>query len=197
MKRPVDIIYAILLLPLIAPVVFILWALVKRDGGAGFYGHERIGKDGKTFKCWKLRSMCVDSKERLAAHLAADPEAAAEWARDFKLENDPRVTKLGRIIRKTSLDELPQLFNVFMGEMSFVGPRPVVQEELDRYGMNRKVYLSMRPGITGIWQVMGRDNASYAQRVQMDVRYKRRIGFLFDLNLMVHTALVVIKPTGR
>lgn len=196
-KRAFDLTLALVLLPLLAPVILVLCALTRRDGAPGLFGHERVGKDGKRFKCWKIRSMVPDAKERLAEYLAANPEAAAEWERDYKLENDPRITRLGVFIRKTSLDELPQLWNVLVGEMSFVGPRPIVASELDRYGEHRGEYLALRPGITGLWQVSGRNGISYGDRVRLDVQYARNMNIWTDVTLIARTAGVVFAPTGR
>jgi len=196
-KRLIDLILAMCLLPILAPVIAILWFVVRRDGGSGFFGHKRVGLNGQTFKCWKLRSMCVDADVRLARHLESNPAAAKEWARDFKLENDPRITRFGRFIRETSLDELPQIWNVLKGEMSLVGPRPVTQEELERYGTRAAVYRSMRPGITGAWQVSGRNDVSYSRRVALDVQYARRMSFLGDIGIIFATVGAVLNRTGK
>lgn len=196
-KRVFDIALGLLLLPLLLPIVLILCALVSLDGGLPVFGHRRIGKDGREFRCWKIRSMVVDAQERLQKHLAENPEAAAEWQRNFKLENDPRITPIGRFLRKSSLDELPQLFNVFRGEMSFVGPRPVVRDELVRYGLHQRLYLSMRPGVTGLWQVSGRNDVSYDQRIAMDVRYARNVSLAEDARIVAKTATSVVGLTGK
>lgn len=197
-KRVFDIFLAILIAPIILPVIACLWAIVRSEGGSGFYGHTRIGRNGVPFKCYKIRSMCVNSQQALADHLAANPEAAAEWARDFKLENDPRITKIGKFIRRTSLDELPQLFNVFKGEMSFVGPRPVTQVELDQqYGDHAKTYYKLMPGITGPWQVSGRNDVSYEERVQMDVDYYASASLATDISIIARTGGAVLKMTGK
>lgn len=196
-KRTFDLCLALFLLPLVMPVIAVLWFATTRDGGSGFFGHRRIGRNGKVFRCWKLRTMVVDSEARLREHLRSNPEAAKEWARDHKLDDDPRVTRLGRFLRKTSLDELPQLWNVIRGEMSFVGPRPVVRVELHKYGAYRPLYLSMTPGITGLWQVTGRNDVSYPQRVQMDVDYAKMLSLFTDMRLIAMTALSVVGATGR
>lgn len=196
-KRIFDLVFAILLLPILLPVIAVLWLIVRSDGGPGFFGHRRVGKNGKPFRCWKIRSMVMDSQERLAAHLAENPEASAEWARDQKLTNDPRITKLGNILRKTSLDELPQIWNVLKGEMSFVGPRPVVRDEMRRYGEHRTAYLSLKPGLTGLWQVSGRNDVSYDERVQMDVEYLAKASFFTDLKIIAKTVHAVVGSTGR
>jgi lipopolysaccharide/colanic/teichoic acid biosynthesis glycosyltransferase len=196
-KRMFDICLAIFLAPLLVPVILALWAAVRADGGPGFFGHTRVGKDGKPFKCYKLRSMVPDAEARLKAYLAANPEAAEQWKRDFKLDNDPRITRLGNVLRKTSLDELPQLWNVLTGEMSFVGPRPVTTPEMMLYGARAGIYKALRPGITGLWQVSGRNSVSYDQRVEMDEVYFRKGSFLMDLKIIFKTAAAVVLRTGQ
>lgn len=196
-KRIFDIVFALLLLPVLVPVILILWGVVRLDGGPGFFGHTRVGQNGKPFKCWKVRSMVVDAESRLQAHLDASPEAAAEWERDHKLTNDPRINRLGRILRKTSLDELPQIWNVLKGEMSFVGPRPIVTKELAKYGSSVSAYLAQKPGITGLWQVSGRNDISYDERVALDVAYLSRCGFFNDLKIILRTGAAVLGRTGR
>jgi lipopolysaccharide/colanic/teichoic acid biosynthesis glycosyltransferase len=196
-KRAFDIGFVLLLLPVLVPVILVLWSAVRCDDGAGFFGHARIGRNGKPFRCWKLRSMVPDAEARLQAHLDADPAAAAEWRRSHKLADDPRVSRLGRVLRKTSLDELPQIWNVLKGEMSFVGPRPIVTRELARYGSSAPAYLAQKPGITGLWQVSGRNDISYDERVALDVAYLTRRSFLKDLKIIAKTGLAVIGTTGR
>lgn len=196
-KRPLDIVLALLLLPILVPVIALLWFLVRLDGGSGFFGHSRVGRDGTSFKCWKMRSMNIDAEVKLVSHLMACPAAAAEWARDHKLANDPRITKIGAFLRKSSLDELPQIWNVLKGEMSFVGPRPVVTDELSRYGVSRWAYLHARPGITGLWQVSGRNEVSYESRVALDVLYSKEIRFDRDLWILAKTAGAVVHGTGK
>ncbi len=196
-KRVFDLVLAVLLLPLIAPAVAALWLLVRRDGGPGFFGHKRIGLNGQEFKCWKVRTMVMGAEERLQAYLASNPAAAAEWARDHKLSNDPRITRFGNFLRKSSLDELPQIWNVLKGEMSFVGPRPIVRDELPKYGVAAGAYLSQKPGITGLWQVSGRNDVSYTERVAMDVDYSLRGSLVFDMELILRTGVSVLGGTGR
>ncbi|MFW2590107.1 sugar transferase [Sagittula sp. SSi028] len=196
-KRALDIILTLVFLPMVLPVLAVLYFLVKRDGGPAFFGHERIGLNGKPFKCWKVRSMVPDAKARLDALLASDSEAMAEWMRDRKLRSDPRITRFGAFLRKSSLDELPQLINVLRGEMSLIGPRPVPQEELDQnYGGHKWVYQSVRPGVTGLWQVSGRNDVSYAERVQMDVDYYASLTLMGDLRILIGTIGAVLKRTG-
>lgn len=196
-KRALDIILAVFLLPVIVPVIAIIWVLVRREGAPAFFGHTRIGSNGKAFKCWKIRSMLPNAQSLLHSHLAGNPEAAAEWARDHKLTNDPRITKLGRIIRRTSLDELPQIWNVLRGDMSFVGPRPIVRSELHKYKSHRGTYLQMKPGITGLWQVSGRNDISYDERVAMDMEYAERQSFLLDTKIILMTGGAVLHLTGK
>jgi len=196
-KRVTDIVLALLLLPVLVPVIAILYLITRRDGGPGFFGHRRVGKDGKVFKCWKIRTMVVGAEQKLQEHLRANPEAAAEWARDYKLENDPRITRIGDFLRRSSLDELPQIWNVLKGEMSFVGPRPIIRTEMHKYAGYQWAYLAVRPGVTGVWQVSGRNDVDYDQRVAMDVDYMSQAGLLFDLGVVVKTAGAVLKRTGK
>ncbi|MFO7854938.1 MAG: sugar transferase [Paracoccaceae bacterium] len=198
-KRTVDLVLGLALLPIVGPLVGLLALLVwMKDGGAPFFGHWRAGRDGCAFRCWKIRTMVPDAETRLRIHLADDPSAAAEWREFRKLADDPRITPIGDFLRRTSLDELPQLWNVMRGEMSFVGPRPVTEEELQQYyGSTRAAYNAMRPGITGLWQVSGRNALSYDQRVALDLSYLRRLSFVLDLWIMLRTAGVVMRPTGR
>ena len=180
--------------PLLA---YIAYRIKKEDPGPIFFAHTRIGKDGKPFPCYKFRSMVVNSKEMLEKHLAENPEARAEWEREFKLKNDPRITPIGQVLRKSSLDELPQIFNVLKGEMSLVGPRPVVQEELDKYyGEAVKEYCSVKPGITGLWQVSGRSDVDYPERVAMDVEYVRTRNLWKDIVILYKTFDVVLNKKG-
>ncbi|WP_242481801.1 sugar transferase [Paracraurococcus ruber] len=197
LKRGLDLAGAATLLLFCAPLFGILALLVRADGGPVFYGHERVGLGGRRFGCLKFRSMVTDSQARLAALLAADPDARAEWEATRKLKDDPRVTRIGRFLRATSLDELPQLLNVLRGEMSLVGPRPVVAAELaEHYGMAAEHYLSVRPGITGLWQVSGRSDTTYATRVALDVDYATRLSVWTDLRILLKTPLVVLARRG-
>jgi len=158
--------------------------------------HRRIGKGGQTFPCLKLRTMVRDSEERLRRHLEADPAARAEWAMDQKLRADPRITPLGQFLRKSSLDELPQLVNVLAGHMSLVGPRPIVEAEVVRYGRYFRFYCAVRPGITGLWQVSGRNDTSYRRRVAMDTVYSRRRSIGTDISILVRTVPAVLASKG-
>ncbi len=181
---------------LAAPLLCYLIFKVKRDGGPAFYTQSRIGKDGKIFQCWKFRTMVVGADQVLQEILAKDAVARQEWERDFKLKNDPRITPIGLILRKTSLDELPQLLNILRGEMSLVGPRPVTAAEESYYGDYFRDYLSIRPGMTGLWQISGRNDISYDQRVQMDSWYARNLSFWVDLKILFATIGVVLRRKG-
>lgn len=196
-KRAFDIVAATALLVLLAPVMAVLAGLVMLDGGRPIFAQRRIGHRGRPFRCLKFRTMVPDAEARLHAVLAADPVAADEWARDQKLAQDPRITRLGALLRRSSLDELPQLFNVLRGEMSLVGPRPVTEPELERYGLAARVYRSVRPGVTGPWQVSGRNATGYAERVALDVRYARDHGLFSDVAILLRTVGAVIALTGR
>ncbi|UWS06140.1 sugar transferase (plasmid) [Phaeobacter inhibens] len=196
-KRLLDILLALILFPVLSPVIALLWMISRRDGGPGFFGHTRIGKDGTPFTCWKIRTMIHGAEDVLAEHLKTDAKAAQEWARDRKLSRDPRITNLGLFLRRSSLDELPQIWNVLRGDMSFVGPRPIVRCELSKYGSAAPIYLSQKPGITGLWQVSGRNDVSYEDRVSFDIDYLERRTFGFDIKLILLTGLSVIGRTGR
>lgn len=198
-KRVFDVLFALLILPVVLLVIVVVGPVMifSGEGSNFFFGHRRVGQNGRVFKCWKIRTMVKDAETKLRKHLAENPEAAAQWARDHKLDNDPRITRMGNFLRKTSLDELPQIWNVLRGEMSFVGPRPIVRMELHKYGAVRTAYTSVRPGVTGLWQVSGRNDISYAERVALDLDYVKNINFLTDLKLIAMTILVVVCPTGR
>lgn len=195
-KDVVDRIGAVIALILFSPIFLIVMPMIMRDGGSAFYGHTRIGKNGRAFKCWKFRSMVMNGDDVLKKHLAENEEARKEWEADFKLRNDPRITKIGHFLRKTSLDELPQFWNVLIGEMSLVGPRPVVADEQKYYGDNFKVYLSVKPGVTGLWQVSGRNNTTYEERVALDVEYVQNRSTFGDIAIMFRTIHVVITGHG-
>lgn len=196
-KQAIDVLTAVVALPFLAPFILFFALLVRRDGGPAFFGHRRIGRNGRPFMCWKLRTMVPDAEAVLQTHLAAHPELAAQWYRDYKLKNDPRITRIGQFLRRTSLDELPQIWNVLRGEMSFVGPRPVTEPELEKYAGYQWAYLRLRPGITGAWQVSERNDVTYAERVGLDVAYASSITFWRDLRILVATVSVVLARTGR
>jgi lipopolysaccharide/colanic/teichoic acid biosynthesis glycosyltransferase len=177
-------------------MILVALAIWCQDRGPVFFAHRRIGRHGRRFSCLKFRSMAIDAPERLRDVLAADSEARAEWERDHKLRNDPRVTQLGVFLRKTSLDELPQLINVVRGEMDLVGPRPIVDGEIVKYGSRFKHYCSVNPGITGLWQVSGRSDTSYRSRVAMDCLYARSKSLPLDLWILLATVPAVLLRKG-
>jgi len=187
--------FAILLflLPLMIAVAI---AVRLQDGGPALFKHRRIGFNGAAFRCWKFRTMRVDAEERLAELLSRDPEAREEWQRDQKLKNDPRITPLGHFLRKSSLDELPQLINLLRGEMNLVGPRPIVENEIARYGRRYRHYLAVKPGITGLWQVSGRNQVEYRTRVAMDSLYAVRRSVGLDLWIIINTVPAVLFSRG-
>jgi exopolysaccharide production protein ExoY len=195
-KRLLDVVGAITLGLVFSPLMLAIIVLMRRNGDTVIYRHKRVGRGGKMFECLKFRTMVPDADQVLRDLLEGDPELKAEWVRDHKLRNDPRVTHLGRFLRRTSLDELPQLWNVMRGEMSLVGPRPVVREELLRYGRNVGIYLAAKPGITGLWQVTGRNDTDYRRRVVLDTYYVRNQNLLLDLYILLKTTSVVLGGSG-
>ncbi len=195
-KRLFDLVATSLLLVLLSPLFLVLSLLIRRSGGTAFYGHTRVGRDGKPFKCIKFRSMRPDADKVLKDLLENDPAARAEWDQDFKLKNDPRITPVGHFLRRTSLDELPQLINVVKGEMSLVGPRPIVTDELERYGDYVSLYLQVLPGVTGLWQVSGRNDTSYAERVSLDAWYVQNWSLWYDIAILFKTVGVVFNKRG-
>ncbi len=195
-KRTLDIAGSLLLLLLFGPLMILLWLLVSLDGGPGVYRQRRIGAEGVPFDCLKFRSMRVDSDDALQRHLAENPAAAEEWRLNHKLRNDPRITPIGRFLRRSSLDELPQLLNVLRGEMSLVGPRPIVTAEVSRYARYYASYKSCRPGITGLWQVSGRCTTRYSRRVALDHRYYKNWALLLDLRIILVTPIIMIFGSG-
>lgn len=194
-KRTFDVLFAILVLPAVLPVILLLALLVALDGGKPFYSQARVGKGGATYRMWKLRTMVVDAEHRLQDHLAADASAREEWNHTQKLRKDPRVTRIGRFLRKTSLDELPQVWNVLVGEMSVVGPRPILPDQRVLY--HGSEYYALRPGITGLWQVSCRNASSFADRVSFDAKYSRTLSLTLDLRLILATVWVVVLGTGH
>lgn len=188
---------ALLALTFLAPLcVIVALAIKAQDGGPVIFAHRRIGQGARTFSCLKFRSMAIDADARLQRLLEADPEARLEWEQDHKLKRDPRITRLGRFLRQSSLDEVPQLINVLRGEMSLVGPRPIVQAEVGRYGRRFAAYCSVRPGITGLWQVSGRNNVSYQRRVALDTLYAQNRTVLLDLKILAATIPAVMLRRG-
>ncbi len=197
-KRVFDIAFASIVLTLFSPVYLAITLLVFISSpGSVLYIHPRVGLNGSKFNCIKFRTMINDADQALEDYLNACPISRAEYEASFKLKHDPRITKIGKLLRTTSLDELPQFWNVLMGDMSVVGPRPLVQDELSKYGTAIDRVLSVRPGIAGLWQVSGRNDIPYTKRVQIDASYVRRMSFLLDLHLIFKTILVVIFPKGN
>ncbi|AWF33474.1 MULTISPECIES: undecaprenyl-phosphate galactose phosphotransferase WbaP [Klebsiella] len=196
LKRLFDIAGSISIIIILSPALIYISRKVKQDGGPAIYGHERIGKGGKSFKCLKFRSMVINSKEVLEELLENDSDARAEWDATFKLKNDPRITKIGGFLRRTSLDELPQLFNVLKGEMSLVGPRPIITAELERYNDEVDYYLLSKPGMTGLWQVSGRSDVDYETRVYLDAWYVKNWSMWNDIAILFKTIGVVLKKDG-
>lgn len=195
-KRTLDIIGSIVGLVMLLPIFAFVIYMIKKDGGSAFFGHKRIGLNNKIFKCWKFRSMAMDAEERLKTLLANDAKAKEMWDKHHKLMDDPRITKIGHFIRKTSLDEFPQLWNVLKGEMSLVGPRPIVEDEKKHYGDKINDYLSVKPGITGLWQVSGRNDTSYSHRVYLDSWYVQNWSVWCDVVILVKTVITLIKREG-
>lgn len=195
--RGIDVAASAMALAFLLPVLVLVAALVFiTNPGPIFFAHRRIGRGGVPFPCLKFRTMAVDAEERLKAILASDPAARREWAKDHKLKNDPRITPIGSFLRKSSLDELPQLWNVLRGQMSIVGPRPIVLAEVSRYGRYFRDYCRVRPGITGMWQISGRNDVNYRRRVAMDVAYARTRNVALDLKIMVLTVPAVCAAKG-
>ncbi len=197
MKRSVDCIISLALLIFFAPALaaIAIWVCLDSEGPA-LFSHERIGLGGSKFKCLEFRSMAIDAEARLQRLLHNNEELAAEWREAQKLRHDPRITKVGHLLRRTSLDELPQLINVLRGDMSLVGPRPIVEDEKVRYGHAIAEYQAMKPGITGLWQVSGRSDATYTERVRMDVQYVREWSFFGDIIIMLKTLPAVLLRRG-
>jgi lipopolysaccharide/colanic/teichoic acid biosynthesis glycosyltransferase len=189
-----DIALVIMAAPAVLLLVGICALLIARDGGSPFYQQTRIGRFGKTFKMWKLRTMVANADAALEEYLRANPAARIEWDRNQKLRHDPRITKVGQILRKTSLDELPQLWNVLIGDMSLVGPRPMMVDQQSMYPGS--AYYALRPGITGFWQVSVRHESSFAERATYDAEYLRKVNFVQDMSVMLKTVSVVTKGTG-
>ncbi|MBM2321670.1 sugar transferase [Marivita cryptomonadis] len=193
-KRALDIFLVVMAAPAVLLVIAICAVMIAKDGGVPFYHQTRVGRFGKTFKMWKLRSMVMNADAALEEHLRTNTAARFEWDRNQKLRNDPRITKVGQILRKTSLDELPQLWNVLKGDMSLVGPRPMMVEQQSMYPGS--AYYALRPGITGFWQVSVRNESSFAERASYDAEYLRKVTLAQDLTVMLKTVSVVTKATG-
>lgn len=196
-KRAFDVVMTLLIILVSLPVLLLGLMLAALDGNAPLFGHVRMGRHGRPFRCLKLRTMVQDAENQLSSILRRDPQAAREWAVHQKLSNDPRITPVGKFLRSSFLDELPQLLNVLRGEMSLVGPRPVTAQELSRYRGSRYVVLSVRPGMTGAWQVTGHRATCFEDRVRLDVDYVYSISFVNDLKILFRTVLVVLGRRGQ
>lgn len=195
--RALDIVLASALLVVALPALLVVAVMLKFDSpGPLFFVQRRIGLGGKSFGCIKFRTMCVDSAAVLEAHLRTDPDARAEWNTYFKLKDDPRVTRLTSAIRKFSIDEFPQLLNIIRGEMTIVGPRPIIAAEIEKYGAHFTDYCSVKPGLTGLWQVSGRNNISYSRRVALDRFYVRRKSVVLDMKIIAMTIPAVLGARG-
>ncbi len=194
-KRVLDVTLVLLMLPFVLPLVVLLAFLISRDGGSPFYTQKRVGFGGRVFTLWKLRTMVPDADAKLGRYLAENDDARHQWDAYQKLTHDPRITTLGRLLRISSLDELPQLWNVLMGDMSLVGPRPMMPEQLPLYPGT--AYFALRPGLTGMWQVSDRNASTFAQRAEFDATYYGKLSFVADIKLLVATIGVVLRCTGR
>lgn len=186
-------VFLVALSPVMLTIAASIWV---HDPGPILFSHQRIGKNGQPFGCLKFRTMIVDAEPVLARHLSENPQAAQEWSESQKLRDDPRVTRFGAALRRMSLDELPQLLNILKGEMSLVGPRPIVMEEVSHYGAAIDDYMSVRPGLTGLWQVSGRSDVGYRDRVKLDQQYIRQRSFRRDIGILLRTVSVVLRKQG-
>lgn len=198
-KRIIDILGGVVGVILLIPAtigVYIARKILKEDDGPLFYEQLRYGKGGKQFRIYKFRSMCMNADKKLKEYLSQNEDARIEFEENHKLKNDPRITKIGNVLRKTSIDELPQLINVLKGDMSLIGPRPVVDGEIEKYGKNKDKFLSVRPGITGYWAANGRSDTSYDERIKMELYYVDNISFKLDVKIFFKTISSVIKKEG-
>lgn len=198
-KRIIDIIGSIIGILILIPTALIIYLarkVLKEDKGPLFYEQLRYGKNGKVFRLYKFRSMCIGVDKKLKEYLENNDEAREEFEKTHKLQNDPRITKIGNFLRKSSLDELPQMINILKGDMSFVGPRPVVEKEVEEYGTNKDKFLSVRPGLTGYWQVNGRSNTTYEERMKMELYYVDNCSLWLDIKIFFKTFITVFKKEG-
>ncbi len=193
-KRTLDILLILIASPIVVPVVALFALIIATDGHSPFFKQLRVGKDGRRFTMWKLRTMVPNAEEMLARHLEQNPAAREEWENKQKLQNDPRCTRIGRAFRKTSLDELPQLINVLLGDMSLIGPRPMMPDQQSLYP--GRAYYKLRPGMTGLWQVSKRNESEFAARAEFDDTYHADLSFWVDMKILVKTAFVVVRGTG-
>lgn len=198
-KRTIDAIGALIGIIILIPATIIIYLarkILKEDKGPLFYEQLRYGKNGKVFRLYKFRSMCIGADKKLKEYLENNEEARKEFEKTHKLQNDPRITKIGNFLRKTSLDELPQMINILRGDMSFVGPRPVVEKEVEDYGKNKEKFLSVKPGLTGYWQVNGRSNTTYEERMEMELYYVDNCSLWLDIKIFFKTFITVFKKEG-
>ncbi len=198
-KRFIDILGGLVGTVLLVPItlcIYLARIILKENDGPLFYEQLRYGKDGRKFRIYKFRSMCIDADKKLKEYLAQNDDARKEFEENQKLKDDPRITKIGKFLRKTSIDELPQLINVLKGDMSLIGPRPVVDGEIEKYGNDKDKFLSVKPGITGYWAANGRSDTTYAERIDMELYYVDNISFKLDFKIFVKTILSVIKKEG-
>jgi exopolysaccharide production protein ExoY len=195
LKRWIDVGFVLMALPIILPVMLVLVGVLKVSGQSPFYTQERVGQGGRIFKLWKLRTMVPDADARLQAYLNSDDVARQEWEAHQKLSADPRITEFGQFLRKSSLDELPQLWNVLVGDMSLVGPRPMMVDQQELYP--GAAYFALRPGMTGSWQISDRNQSTFAQRAEFDADYERNLSLVTDLKILLATVGVVLRATGK
>lgn len=198
-KRTIDVIGALIGIIILIPstiIIYLARKILKEDKGPLFYEQLRYGKNGKVFRLYKFRSMCIGADKKLKEYSENNEEARKEFEKTHKLQNDPRITKIGNFLRKTSLDELPQMINILRGDMSFVGPRPVVEKEVEEYGTNKDKFLSVRPGLTGYWQVNGRSNTTYEERMEMELYYVDNCSLWLDIKIFFKTFITVFKKEG-
>jgi exopolysaccharide production protein ExoY len=196
LKRCLDVSFVLMALPIVLPVILVLAAVLKVTGNAPFFTQERVGLGGRTFRLWKLRTMVPNAEERLQDYLRTDEAARREWDAYQKLSHDPRITEFGQFLRKSSLDELPQLWNVLIGDMSLVGPRPPIPSEVDKYAWWQRRRISVKPGLTCLWQVYGRNRVSFKRWVEMDLYYIDNWSLWLDIKLIAHTFRAVMRGTG-
>jgi Undecaprenyl-phosphate galactose phosphotransferase WbaP len=196
-KKGIDFLLIMMSTIILIPIFLLIVLLLRIDSmGPIFYGHKRLGKNGTYFKAWKFRSMVQNADIILKEYIESDPKIKLEWETNFKLKNDPRITHMGKFLRKTSLDELPQLWNVLRGEMSLVGPRPIVDAEKIKYGDSYTLFSRVRPGMTGLWQISGRSDTGYDERVRLDVKYIMEWSLFLDLYIFIKTIGAITKKTG-
>lgn len=196
-KRAFDVFFSGLVLVCLAPLFLFIILCILFDGGAPIFVHQRVGRNGEIFGCFKFRTMARHADEVLKQHLSSNPEARSEWESTRKLSKDPRITALGRFLRKSSLDELPQFWNVILGQMSVVGPRPITKDEMSEYEDAASTVTSVLPGITGLWQVSGRNGLTLAQRREMDIAYVQNASFALDVRLILQTVGAVLRRSGQ